>query len=482
MGDQGQQNTSSEIQPSTEHLHPAEAAARQRAFIIKIVRAVFAVLVATFTALSIWRVLDSSENPATAFTALGLPASTWIIGGATLLIVAFVLMVDRVTRYNKISTISGVILGALAGLLATLAMGGLIDLLLKSWVPEESAFNAIKPILFSIKIVMGISLTYLGVITVLQTQDDFRLVIPYVEFSKQIRGIRPILLDTSALIDGRIVEIAGANFIQSPLVVPRCVIQELQTLADSQDAMKRSKGRRGLDVIGKLQRLATIDLSIDETVVPGQAVDQMLVELARPSGALIATTDVALSRVAAIHNVGVMNIHELANATRPSLVPGELVTLKLVKLGEQHGQGVGYLPDGTMVVAEDGAARVGEVVTMTVSSSLQTSAGRLIFARIGEVRDVRSPELGGEYRPEHRAPSPVPAPLLNAPLAGDGAQPEQRADGPTGGFTPISPSEAMREGSDAGASDAAAPRAARSPFPPKPPASIRAGTPRNPRR
>ena len=164
-------------------------------------------------------------------------------------------------------------------MLATYALGSVIDLLgdglrhdhadgrRRSSSPSRSSSAS--------------RLCYLGITTVLQTQDDFRLVIPYVEFAKQIRGPRPLLLDTSALIDARIADLADTGIIQSPVVIPHFVVAELQLLADSSDKLKRARGRRGLDVIARLQRAAALDVSIDETAVPGKAVDQMLVELAR---------------------------------------------------------------------------------------------------------------------------------------------------------------------------------------------------------
>ncbi len=444
-------------QPSRVTLSPGDQAAAQRALIIKIVRAVFAVLVTTFTALAIYSALSASVEGEGA--ALFLPSSTWVVGAASLLMVASVLAVDKLTRHKKISTIAGTMLGALAGLLATLALGGLLDLLLQSWLPEASVYETVKPMIFSIKIIMGVCLTYLGVITVLQTQDDFRLVIPYVEFSKQIRGMRPVLVDTSALIDGRLTDIAGTNFIQSPLVIPRFVVQELQTLADSSDGLKRSKGRRGLEVITRLQRLGTIDVTIDDTFVAGKAVDQMLVELAKSAQAMLLTTDFGLARVASINSVPVLNINDLANASRMSLVPGEAVAIKIMKPGEQRGQGVGYLPDGTMVVAEDGGNRIGETVTMIVTSSLQTSAGRLIFARIGAVGDGHGSgdDAGG-------------AGSSQTEPGGAGSSEGHDGNGAEGSPQPTEQT------------DQQATRAPRSPFPPKPPTSIRQGTPRNPRR
>jgi uncharacterized protein YacL len=319
-------------------------------------------------------------------------------------------------------------------------------------------FEQYQPMIQSIKIIVGICLGYLGVVTVLQTQDDFRLVIPYIEFAKQIRGVRPILLDSSALIDGRIADIASTRFIQAPLIVPQFVVRELQTLADSADTMKRTKGRRGLDMITKLQRQATVDVSIDETPVAQNAVDQMLVDLARAMPAMILTTDVALARVAGIQGALALNLNDLANAAKINLAPGEMLNVKVLREGEQAGQGVGYMPDGTMIVLEDGEEFIGRQVEAVVTSSLQTSAGRLIFARIGaeaprrEVAATNAPAT-----PVARAPE-VASVEVARPDAPASEQPEPGAAG-----APAAPE-------------------ARSPHPPRPPANIRQGTPRNPRR
>jgi uncharacterized protein YacL len=216
----------------------------------------------------------------------------------------------------------------------------------------------------------------------MQTQDDFRLVIPYVEFAKQVRGAKPLLLDTSALIDARIVDVSATRILQSSLVIPRFVITELQQLADSHDKLRRTKGRRGLEVVTKLQRQGTTDVIIDDMPVPGVGVDQMLVELARRMPGLIVTNDVGLARLAEIGGVGIINLNDLSNALKPALVPGEQLTLMLIKPGEQRDQAVGYLEDGTMVVAEDGFPFLNQRVTLVVTSTLQTSAGRLIFGRM----------------------------------------------------------------------------------------------------
>jgi uncharacterized protein YacL len=288
-------------------------------------------------------------------------------------------------------------------------------------------------------------------------------VIPYVEFAKQLRGVRPMLVDTSALIDGRIADVASTGFVQSPLIIPRFVVAELQTLADSGDATKRNRGRRGLDLITKLQRIAMVDVTIDDKAVPGKGVDTQLVELAREMNAMILTGDVALARIASIHSVPVLNLNDLAIATRMSLVPGEPVTVKLIKHGEQAGQGVGYLGDGTMVVAENGGHRVGDVVTMVVSSSLQTSAGRLVFARIGE-EEAGAREIVGESAAGELMAGSEQASERTSERGEDGS-----------GEKSVSEGGGVSGGGGAGGSG-------RGPFPPKGPRTMKAGTPRNPRR
>jgi uncharacterized protein YacL len=312
--------------------------------------------------------------------ATGLPFELatrwWLPLTASVVLCGLFLTADVITPNKKIRTIAGIIFGLVAGLIATLALGFVIDLVAASWeIADATVVDATK-------VLLGISLVYLGITTVLQTQDDFRLVIPYVEFAKQIRGPRPLVLDSSALIDARIAELVETGLVQAPLLVPHFVLSELQALADSGDKLKRGKGRRGLEVVTRLQRSARADVTIDETVVPGTSVDQMLVELARQLPAMVVTGDVALARMAGFQNVPVLNLNDVANALKPSFVPGETLELDLVKPGEQDGQAVGYLEDGTMVVAEDGAIAIGERVVLTVRSSLQTSAGRMIFARL----------------------------------------------------------------------------------------------------
>lgn len=436
---------------------PEQLAKRQKALILRIVRFAFFTLMVTFTLLAVLRARADPETQELAAQYSVYVATAVLFFGAAL-------AVDLLTPNKKVSTLLGLMVGVLAGLLASLAFGLVIDLVLESWVPNEKARDTLIPVVNTIKVLLGLALSYLGITTVLQTQDDFRLAIPYVEFVKQLRGARPMLIDTSALIDARIVDIAGTNLLQSPIVVPSFVVHELQTLADSGDSLKRARGRRGLDVVGKLQRLPHLDVSIDETTIPGMGVDAQLVELAQRFNGLIVTTDAALARVAGIRQIPVLNLNDLAGAMRPNLVSGEQLTLKIMKPGEQAGQGVGYLPDGTMIVVEDGGHSIGQVVTITVGSVLQTSAGRLIFGRVGPI------VLAGE------TPSATTA---NAAQEGKGGMPISVQGGSHGAAADESGDEGDDDrGQGNGAGESMQPR---TPFPPKP-RGFRGGTPRNPRR
>ncbi len=403
-------------------LSPAEAERRQRGAILRMVRAAFIILIVTVTLLNI---LDFGESvtPGLMFT---LAAQWWIPLSASITLAVLFLAVDLLTPNKKLQTFGGIVFGLIAGLIVTVALGFVVDLIATSW---DFAQN--EAIVNSIKVLLGICLCYLGISTVLQTQGDFRLVIPYVEFARQIRGQRPLLLDSSALIDARIADVCETGFIQAPIVIPFFVVNELQMLADSPDKLKRAKGRRGLDVIARLQRNAQLDVTIDESPIPGKAVDQMLVELAREMPGMIVTGDLALARIAGFRGVPVLNINDLANALKPSLVPGDTLEIRLLKPGEQPGQAVGYLDDGTMVIAEDGAGAIGQDVTLTVRSSLQTSAGRMIFGRINpagnspETRPENAPNSTPGTPPSASAPSPGPSPanLAEQPERGRGPHP-----------------------------------------------------------
>ena len=190
------------------------------------------------------------------------------------------------------------------------------------------------------------------------------------------------VLDTSAIIDGRIAEICETKFVEGTLIVPRFVLKELQGIADSFDTMKRNRGRRGLDILTKLQENKYIQVKIYERDFPElEDVDVKLVRLSTELKARILTTDFNLNKVAALQGVEVLNVNELSNAVKPLVLPGEVMNILVVKEGKEHNQGVAYLDDGTMVVVEDGRKLIGRKVEVAVTSILQTTAGRMIFAQ-----------------------------------------------------------------------------------------------------
>jgi uncharacterized protein YacL len=195
-----------------------------------------------------------------------------------------------------------------------------------------------------------------------------------------------ILLDTSTIIDGRIADISQTGFVMGTLVVPRFVLNELQRIADSADTMRRNRGRRGLEILNRLQKDATVPIDIIDTDVEGIAdVDGKLVKLARDLHCPIITNDFNLNRVAELQGVKVLNINELANAIKPVLLPGEEIQIKIMQDGKELGQGVGYLDDGTMIVVENGRQFMNSTIEVTVTRVLQTVAGRMIFAHPKQV-------------------------------------------------------------------------------------------------
>ena len=195
----------------------------------------------------------------------------------------------------------------------------------------------------------------------------------------------PKMLDTSVLIDGRIYDICKAGFLEGPLVAPAFVLDELRHIADSADSLRRNRGRRGLDVLARLQEEAESRVRIVEKDYPdAEEVDVKLLRLARDLGGAVLTNDYNLNKVAGVTGVRVLNINELAGALRPAVLPGEEMTVQVIREGKEPGQGVAYLEDGTMVVVENGRRRMGEKLEIEVTTVLQTSAGRMIFGRAKE--------------------------------------------------------------------------------------------------
>jgi uncharacterized protein YacL len=201
-----------------------------------------------------------------------------------------------------------------------------------------------------------------------------------------MKGGRPLVLDTSVIIDGRIADICETRIIDTKLIVPRFVLQELQHIADSSDKLKRNRGRRGLDMLKRMQTSSKVEMEVHEANVPElrdvYKVDERLVVLAKVLGARVVTNDFNLNKIAQLQGVEVINLNEVSNALKSVALPGEAMTVRIVKPGDQPGQGVGYLEDGTMVVVEQGRSHLGQEVAIAVTSVLQNPAGRMIFGRV----------------------------------------------------------------------------------------------------
>ncbi|MFA5500571.1 MAG: TRAM domain-containing protein [Candidatus Omnitrophota bacterium] len=237
----------------------------------------------------------------------------------------------------------------------------------------------------SLQIILILVFCYLGMVIAMRGKDEFNLIIPYVKFVRQDEREDIVLLDTSVIIDGRIADILDTKFVEGRIVIPRFVLRELQQIADSQDALKRNRGRRGLDILNRLQKNSKLNVRIQEEDFPDiKDVDAKLVKMAQLFGAKVVTNDFNLNKIAELQGVTVLNINELANALRPVVLPGETMEVRISKEGKEYNQGVGYLDDGTMVVVDNTRHLIGQVAKVVVTSVLQTSAGRMIFAKLEE--------------------------------------------------------------------------------------------------
>jgi uncharacterized protein YacL len=384
---------------------------------IYVIRAIFLTLVSIVAAAYLF---DAAGTAGT-----GMAVYSVMFSGVVLAFGVFLL--DVVFKRKNLSTLSGLMFGVLVGVLISLCIGYLIDQVVNIFIIQQPTAtvlgttdvpasdvdtsgvpavltqpstatkpsrkiaasgleaNAVWKLVQGLKLLIGLTVTYITVAFILQTKDDFRFIIPYVEFSRATKGPRPLIIDTSVIIDGRIVEVAATGVFESPLLVPRFVLNELQTIADSGDKLKRSRGRRGLEVLEKLKAMPKLELRFwDGTLTnspESDGVDQKLVVLAQQENGRIMTNDFNLNKIAALRGITVININSIADALKPVVLPGETMKVRIVKPGEGPTQGVGYLEDGTMVVVEGARDKVGVEVELIVTNALQTAAGKMIFGR-----------------------------------------------------------------------------------------------------
>ncbi len=304
---------------------------------------------------------------------LGGRAGVPLEGGLTGLFFGMVaLLLEQLLKRVSLGSIAGAVVGLALGLLTA-------GLLLMPFEVVESKWLSLARLLISAVLGYGGFLIGLKKGEKLTVAEVFRILRG--QGSEQNRK----LLDTSVIIDGRIADISETGFLEGDFVVPQFILQELQHIADSPDSLKRARGRRGLDILNKMKKMNQIEVKIVEEDFPKiKEVDAKLVALGRAMGAKVVTNDFNLNKVAELQGVPVLNINELANAIKPVVLPGESMRVFIIKEGKEQNQGVAYLEDGTMVVVDNGKKLIGKNVDVTVTSVLQTTAGRMIFTKTRE--------------------------------------------------------------------------------------------------
>jgi uncharacterized protein YacL len=337
--------------------------------------------------------------------------------GAAALVIALEIRLRAVKGNHLVGVLIGGVLGLIWGALNGLAMRG-------------EAFLHLLIVVFMV---------YMGMVIGARKAEWFEPARIIAAFKDSSSLHQYKVLDTSVIIDGRIADICAAGFLEGTLVVPQFVLRELQQVADSSDSLKRNRGRRGLDILQKVQKMSNVRVQIVETDFPEvREVDLKLIELALHLSGKIVTNDFNLNKVAQLRGVYVLNINELANSLKPVVLPGEIMRVFMLKEGKEVGQGVGYLDDGTMVVVDQARKALGKTIDVIVTSVLQTTAGKMIFcrwpeagmqpeengrrdARAPERRDLRNGRSHGERRDEHppviavdaqRSPEPLREPAV----------------------------------------------------------------------
>ena len=285
---------------------------------------------------------------------------------------AVLILIESSLKRVSVRGLSSMLFGLLLGVVMANLLAEIITLL-----PLSDIFHSTS------RVILTVVFSYLGAIMALRGKDEFNIIIPYVRFQRQDTKEGVILLDSSAIIDGRIADIHKTHFLAGRLVVPRFVLQELQKIADSADDIKRQRGRRGLEILHAMQEDPKVDVHIHEDDMKAdQGVDAKLVTLAKIMDAKICTTDFNLAQSAALQGIAILNVHSLIHAVKSVIFTGEEMSVRLVKEGKEPDQAVAYMEDGTMIVVSDARALIGQTVRVTVNSVLNTQAGKMIFAKL----------------------------------------------------------------------------------------------------
>lgn len=285
----------------------------------------------------------------------------------------FVIIAEVILERNSIETLAASVLGLIVGLIA-----GNLTAFAVSRIVGDAPY-----ILYAIIVLV---FGYLGTVIAVIKRQQIGFI---TRISSRGGPGKKNILDTSVIIDGRILDILDTGFLAGELVVPRFVLNELQLIADSSNPLKRTRGRRGLDILNMIRSNSTSDVVIDETDYGEiSAVDEKLVRLTKNLNGNLLTNDYNLNKVAELNGVQVLNVNDLTNALKPVVLPGETMLVNIIKEGKERGQGVGYLDDGTMIVVEGGRNRIGREIEVMVTSVLQTAAGRMIFSKIPDESDI----------------------------------------------------------------------------------------------
>ena len=268
-------------------------------------------------------------------------------------------------------------------------MGLIIGLLIANLI--STPFRMIPVVGIIITVILNIILGYLGLVVAVHKKEEIVSMFSFLkrignkEKAKPSDKVQPKVLDTSVIIDGRILDICKTGFIEGDIIIPGFVLKELRHIADSSDTLKRNRGRRGLDILNKMQKELSVKVEINEQDFPEiPEVDLKILKMAQVIGGEVVTNDYNLNKVAEFQGVGVLNINELSNAVKPVVLPGEEMVVQIIKDGKENGQGVAYLDDGTMIVVDGGKKFIGDTLGVIVTSVLQTAAGRMIFAKPGD--------------------------------------------------------------------------------------------------
>jgi len=325
---------------------------------------------------AIFVLLSALAGMALFIKADGASASYWMYGFGIGAVTGGLIVAGEYALHNLSF---GIIVGGTAGLAAGLVLTGLVE-----WVGGE-IFD-VQTFLFHIGgLVFLLGFPYLGLVLGARFGKE-KLPSPQQKFF-ELDGntVCPKVLDTSVIIDGRVADLCETRFLEGTFLVPHFILDELQHIADSSDSLKRARGRRGLDILNKIQKMGDVDVRIiDEDFPHVKEVDAKLVVLAKKMNAKIVTNDLNLNKVAELQGIRVLNINELCNALRPVVLPGEAIRVFVLKEGKEAGQGVAYLDDGTMIVVDNARRYIGKNVDVIVTSVLQTTAGRMIFTRLKE--------------------------------------------------------------------------------------------------